>query len=455
MERIVPGGLLAMKGLVALQFALSIPVAYWLARRTLPTGAALGVALLSLTNPYLIEFSHHIMSEIPYLLFSLAALLAVDRALRTGRLRPAIVSAILVASAILIKPVGLALGAGLILALRLQGQRRAAIAVGSGCLAAVLLTAALGGPFALTSSARSDELDIHNPEFQSYVSRIFERDAYQQVTERASLGDLAGRAARNLWGYVSTNLPLVLMPFPALLFEQVWTSPSGRLILILLTLCGLSLGLARSLRLHRPEAWYLVVYLAGLLLWPSRGVDLGPGRRYLVPLLPIMLIFLINGLQRLLRLIGGTSHRLQPIGTAVLVAAMSLLYLFTARDITRGERHYPPSWSGYYEAAAWLKRHAPPDAVILARKPFDLYLEAERRTAYYPYSPDPGDLVRAIERYQAAYVVIDSLGRQETPRYLVPAINANKERFAIAFASSIEPRTYVLRTMDRSGVRRR
>lgn len=449
-ERIVPGSLLAMKVFVAVLFALSMPIAYRLAKNVLSHPMALVAVFLTLTNPFLIEFSHHIMSEIPYLLFSLAALLVADRVGQGGDRSRAALTALLVAAATLIKPVGLTLGVGLILVLVLRGHRLAALAVGSGCLAAVLLTAATGGPFAPASAVRSAELDVSNPEFQPYVSRILERAPYEQDMESANVMDLARRAAHNLWGYATVNLPLVLMPFPAPLLERIWTSTPGQVAWILVTLCSLGVGLLISLRKHRPEAWYAIVYIAAHLLWPSRGMEFGPGRRYLVPLIPILLIFLLTGLQSLLRPVGRSSHRTQAFVTGIVVVMLLLSYVSTARDVARDQRHYPPSWVGYYQAAAWLKSHSPVDTVVLARKPFDLYLASGRRTAYYPYSPDPGDLIRATERYHATYVIVDNLGRQETSRYLVPAINANRDRFQTAFASSTDPRTYVFRVVERT-----
>ncbi len=447
-ERIAPGNLLAMKGMVALLFVLAMAVAYRLARRSLPGGSAIGAALLCLTNPFLILFSHHIMSEMPYLFFSLLALVATDAAVRTGERSAIALATLCVACAILIRPVGLVLGAGLVIPSVLARQRRLAIAIGSACAFAIFLLALPGGPFSPSSfsSSIAGELDFQNPEFKPYVSRIFERDPYRQDTARAGPSELVRRAATSLWAYITINLPVVLTPLPLPLLRLVAPAWPGQLVWALVVLSGVGLGLALSLRHGRPEGWYVIGYLGGVLpWWPAREIAAMPGRRFLVPLVPILLIFLLSGLRSLIKLASPSRSRAHAIGTHLIVGTLLLFNLSAAREVTRSELTYPTAWQSYFEVAEWLKRHSAPDTVVLARKPFDLYLAAERRTAFFPFSPDPGDLIRLIDRYHASYVVIDSLGRPETPRYLLPAIQANPERFHVAFASSIDPPTYLLR----------
>lgn len=445
-ERIAPGNLLAMKALVAFLFVLSVPAIYHLARRSLPSGAAFCVALLGLTNPLLIEFSHHIMSEVPYLLFSLLALIAADHARQTGeRLLPAALTALLVVAAITTRAVGLTLGAGLMLSLLLSRKRRATIIVAAGCLVALLLTATLGGPFA-SALSHSSELDGQNPEFQTYVSRMLQRDPNRQDTASAGVSDLLERAAQNLWAYATIHLPQAPAPLPPILLERIGLT--GLAVWVILVLPALALGVALALRQGRPEAWYAVVYLGAVLIWPSRG---GAFSRYLVPLIPMLTILFFVGFLTLIQRAGKTPPRAQAIATGLLTGILLLFNLNTTTALTRLERDYPPAWQGYFEVAEWLKHHSSPDTVILARKPFDLSLAAERRTAYFPYSPDSGHLMQLIERYHASYVVIDNLGRPETSRYLVPAIRANGERFDTMYTSHTTPPTYLLRVRDPAG----
>ena len=68
-----------MKSLSVLFFALAIPIV-WLVVRELDTArAAILVACTALVSPHLIEFSHQVLSEIPYAVTSLVAILYLLR----------------------------------------------------------------------------------------------------------------------------------------------------------------------------------------------------------------------------------------------------------------------------------------------------------------------------------------------------------------------------------------
>ena len=75
-----PSNLIALKSLVVLLYAISIPLTYLLIRRFAAPTPALGVSTLCLVSPLLLDYSHQVMSEIPFLLFSLIALLLLHRA---------------------------------------------------------------------------------------------------------------------------------------------------------------------------------------------------------------------------------------------------------------------------------------------------------------------------------------------------------------------------------------
>ena len=72
----------AMKWLIVLSFAAAIVVLYYLVCDQWGRPAAAAVAALTMTNPLLVDYGHQVMSEVPFLLFSLLALLCLERGVR-------------------------------------------------------------------------------------------------------------------------------------------------------------------------------------------------------------------------------------------------------------------------------------------------------------------------------------------------------------------------------------
>ncbi len=81
--------------------------------------------------------------------------------------------------------------------------------------------------------------------------------------------------------------------------------------------------------------------------------------------------------------------------------------------------------------------------MIVNRKPRIFYWISRRRGDLYPYSSDPDVVLAGIEETGAGYVVIDQISGT-TARYLVPAVEAHRDRFEVLYAEG-EPTTWVLR----------
>ena len=69
----------AMKIATYLWLLLSLPVVATLCRRRLGKAARAGMVLMLLLNPYLYGYRNHVMSEFPFLFFSLSSVLMLDR----------------------------------------------------------------------------------------------------------------------------------------------------------------------------------------------------------------------------------------------------------------------------------------------------------------------------------------------------------------------------------------
>jgi 4-amino-4-deoxy-L-arabinose transferase-like glycosyltransferase len=422
LEWLFPGNWAAIKWMVLVLFCLAVPVFYLLARDQFGPVPALAAALLCLTNPLLVDYAHQEMSEVPYLLFSLVALLLVERAAQqegvTGN-RWLWAGFAFLMWAYYVRSVGLVLIVAVVVYLLLRHRKRQALSVAGAAFLAAL-------PWALRNRAVGGGGD--------YFRQLVLVNPYFPEQGTLDLAGLVDRVVRNLQANLAQILPRVFWP--------AW-EPAGALLnpvsVVLICLALYAAVLVARRRQHLLLFGYAVVYLGTVLVWPWMG------DRFLLPGLPIVIFF---GVQVAVDLL----HRLEGRGAypaAVLVAAVAFVALLVAnamglhRLAASGQGDYPPPWRNYYAAGQWLKSNAPADAVICCRKDSWLYIVTGRSCVVYPFK-EPDQLVQYMDENGVDFVVVEQLGFSSTPRFLVPAIQKHPERFELLWRQT-NPDTFVLR----------
>lgn len=437
-EWLVPGDMLAMKALVLILYVMAMPLVYLLMRRYTESRDAahsadsrrgIVVTLFSLLNPLLLTFSHQVMTEVPYLLVSVLALIAIEGASEGGRKqggRALLIALTFSAIAVWIRVLGLALFAAAMLSYIVRREFRRGVSVGLGCLVALAVLQALGG--GLVGS--------------SYLAKVSQLNPDMPELGGVDLPGLAGshRFLGNLERYgLGGYLSAVLLPLPAGHFFSLLGHTSLRL-LSLAVIVVLAAGWWRQYSERPLVPLYCLFYLGFLLLAPARSAS----PRYLVPVIPFLLLFLMRGFEGLVRRVGGWLGR--PRQSFILVTAFACLlalYLYDDYSVIAGSREYSPRWKSYFEAAEWLKEHTPQDSVIAGSSDHLLYLVSERRTIRFFKSTDPEQALAHLARYKADFVVVDDTF--VTAQYVKPAIHAYPGRFEAVHATRAAPTTYILR----------
>jgi hypothetical protein len=199
---------------------------------------------------------------------------------------------------------------------------------------------------------------------------------------------------------------------------------------------GLTLiGALVSLRRDDLAAWcFFLSSLALLLLWPFH-----PGR-YVLPLVPVLVLFLFRGMKSVehwfegrlkespsLRWVGGVAWC--PVMLILILNSVWLSsYLLVHDDeTTRGlfGSHVPYGWRGFEESFAWIRQHAPADALLATAYDPMYYLYTGRQairpalhrpaTYFYPYGqphPDVGlvnEVKPQLQNLKVNYLIIDPL----------------------------------------------
>lgn len=407
------------------------------APETAPRGPALLAAGVLAISPVLLEHSHLVLSEAPFLFFVLLGLWALE----SGRDRWGLALGA-GAAAFLTRTAGLPLLVALILYAALRGEKRRV-------LAAVFVAAAAAGGWALFQR-------LGAPAQPGYLQELVMIDPYDPSAGTVGAAGLVERAASNLWLYASHVLPASLAgggEGPAA------SGGAGALRLSLgLVATGLALAgwLRRMTRRIGGGELFTLLYLGLISVWPS----VWTGERFLLPVLPFLLLYAVEGaglMGRGATGVGGGGRRIAVLLVAAVLALPAALHgvrtvperLECMAGYRAGQPCTAPAVERFYEMARWSRDGTPADAVIVNRKPRLFYWISGRRGDVYPYTSRPEILLQELAEIGAEYVVVDNLSAT-TPRYLIPAIQASPGRFEVVHQTAA-PATWLFRFLPSPG----
>jgi len=179
---------------------------------------------------------------------------------------------------------------------------------------------------------------------------------------------------------------------------------------------------------------YIVTYLAVHLLWPYTSYD-----RFLMPLLPFLLLFMLIEVQTMFalirkvvadrkQLIGRASAAFIGLALAVLVGASLYNYgLGVYRSVSLGTwRKVPRPASDDAEAIEWIESHTDPSDVLICYRDPLYYLYTSRKTARSTLVRDGG------------FLQSSPVGADETEKIVFRIMNENKARYLVLTRSDFE-----------------
>ena len=326
---IFPDNLIALKSLIVLLYAISIPLTYLLIRRFAPPPIALGVSALCLASSLLLDYSHQIMSEIPFLLFSLMALLLLHRAQKSSTLSTLAPAIIAIIAAYYIRSAGIILIGTGILFFTLHKKWKEAGLIAAGSLLLAL-------PW-----------QIRNASLGSipYINQLLSVNPYRPEEGMLTLTTLIERIIANLDLYGLLVIPYILLP------SSIDTNYFGvGLVFSGLILYALISGLIKRHLL----IVYLTCYLSLYILWPH---VCGPTRAFSsrsspsssTPSSPAWTNCSTFSPEHLKKTASSHGHR--TLFSSFSSAQISMKP--TTSPSTSGGCH--PTWGNYFAAAEWIR----------------------------------------------------------------------------------------------------
>ena len=410
---IFPGNLIALKSLVVLLYAISIPLTYLLIRRFAAPLIALGASALCLASSLLLDYSHQVMSEIPFLLFSLLALLFLHRAQKSNTLSTLALAIIAIIATYYIRSAGIILIATGILffALHKKWKEAGLIAIGSFLLAL---------PYQIRNTSLGGT---------PYIEQLLSINPYRPEEGALTFTALTERILENLELYGIQIIPHIFLPsfidanyFVGIVFSG-WI------------LYALIMGLVRRNML----IVYLTCYLGLYIFWPYVWSD----TRFLIPAIPIFFYAILTSMDELLQLLArALKKKARRTGTVFFFLFLLGSNIFATNELAKSIGQLSPNWGNYFAAAEWIRDNTESDVKIACRKPYLMNAVANRKATGYAWKA-PDQVIADFEQKGIGIVVIDQIGFRSTPEFLAPAVQAHENRFKILHIVR-DPNTYVL-----------
>ncbi len=357
--------------------------------------------------PIMINYNHWILSEMPFVCFSLAAIYLLMKA-HDNREYLYYVGFVCGIYAVFIRTAGIGLVLGIIIWLLLRKRYKQFIIF--VCMFVVIFV-----PWQLRSAGVERG--------GGYIEQLLAKDPYEMDLGRIGVLDLAKRLARNFVYYTFTILPSALLPTLKARFLEIATG----LVLAALTVIGFATRIRRRTFLEI----YFVISIVLLLAWP----DVWSSDRFLLPVLPIFIIYMYHGVMwlkdkiRFEYLVEVFAGMIIVLNTVDIIPAVRQS-LAVNMAYVNGDRYagYTTDWRRLFEIVEWTKTHVPQGSVIMARKPEFVYLVGRHKSLIYPFTADHWRVQEVIERCD--YIILDSC-YWTTRQYLLPVLMDNPEEYTI------------------------
>ena len=426
-----PNDIQAIKKSNGVFLFISIGVLFLIGSNLTNPHLAFIACLYSLFNFHLLTFSFIMMSEIPFLFFFhlvLWVFMKTDLSLPIYKNWRFLFLILLVSICYHIRTIGLAVLLGLFINLIWQKKWQYGFSVIIGFIT-------VGLPWYL----RNRQLGAN------YVNQLIYKNPYRPELGIMKPIDWLERAWTNFERYIVTDIPNSLMNVPRS-FEPTDSTTiamwSVGIIIVFLVMYGL-------FRLEKQMCILLFLTLSAffgiLLIWP----DVWLGQRFIIPLLPIFILLLSNGVFHVLhKLTCRLNANFRITSIFMLLLGIVFLNLYSKYPLSilqqRAKSSYPSAYRNYFELATWLKANTESKSVVCCRKQNLFHLFSQQFVTGYKYTQNAEEQIEYLKSKNVEYVILEKLGYSSTNRYLVPTIKKYPHKFK-AIKKLPEPDSYLIK----------
>jgi len=379
-------------------------------------GVAALLAALLLFNARFYASSHTLMSDVPFITASLAALVALRAAARSERVlsRAAIAAGAALAAAVLFRTVGAALAVAGALFLLLGVESRGEVPFRIRKAAVVLF------PPVATLAAWLLRNNVVAGRSTEYLRQIGAANPEDAAAGALTPGGFADRIWSAFYDYFFQSGDLLFLRAEAVGLVPALEVPA---LFVLAVAVGAIVAAYIPLLIsgRGPAELWVLLYVGALVVYPYRSW------RYALPLLPFLLHYLWIGLGRLVSPMAWKAASRAAVLGGFAAANLAAIGVFLAEGDRRefgghriagvsAEDFYLGGYGELFRAARWARENVPEDAVVFTDKAEYVALWSGRKTIPYPGFREPERILEDALARRADVLLTDDLTKRDLGR---------------------------------------
>lgn len=337
-------------------------------------------------------FSYHILSEIPYLFFSLLALYFIEKYRRTNKFLSytVLITVFFIVISFYTRTIGISLAVSTCLYLLIEGKvdKKFRMSIKKVTLLAILIGILCSFWFIMNYIVKNKG--------GSYINAALSRKNPFSFNEQWSLFDVI---VRSIYSYLFYAIPNVVTGI------QVCSRSLIAFFISAIVLFGFFQSLLKKRTIIE---YYIIFYMSILFLWPGSTIA---GIRFLFPLIFFIFYYFFSAISQIL----GKFIKKATIRNMVF-AIIVVVMIFTNIRSTISYIKGTPYINGetkennkeFLKIIEWIKHNTPSNAVFLARNIAGLYMYSNRKGFTLPFYIDENHLSLLIKSQPIDYVILDT-----------------------------------------------
>ncbi|WP_108113634.1 glycosyltransferase family 39 protein [Kordia periserrulae] len=394
---------------------------------------AFAVSGITLLNYHILSYSTIMMSEIPFLFFSLLCIwlfLRIDFSKSVFKNWQFLLLIVLLSFSFYIRSVAIALAGSMMLFLLLKKRWRYLFTLVGGFILLYL-------PWFFRGM---------NSTGNTYISQLSLKNPYQPELGTIGIKDIFERIFINAERYITKEIPSGMVSSAEVAYTDIST-PMTEWLLGFLLVISIIFGIYKLSKFRVFIALYVLAFFAILLVWPSVWY----GTRFMLPLVPILLFLAVFGMIQTVKWLCvniSSKHSKKMVPLVAIVGLSSWSFFYGSASISKLKENatfvYADNYKNYFALADWIQKNAADTSVTAVRKEGLFYLFSKKYVTNFQRTPDREAQIEYLKEKNVRYVVVDQLGYSSTSAYLVPAIDRYPNKFKTVKMLS-NPNTYLMK----------
>ena len=385
--------------------------------------------LLFALNPWTVEYSGLILTDIPYLFSSLACLVFFKKYTENKKSYLFFLSVIFAGFSLYTRVFGAAL-CGALFAFSAVKKRW------KECAVIFVILAIFSVP-----------IFVHLKDMSSLYIRQFvkKQDYFACEKKEAQASQIVYRMGRTFLVYMGNYLPdLVARPLVSSIDPRLpdkAINPMFFLKFLLGAFLGGLILIGFFKTLQGGFAPYHLYFVFHLMINMIINIYVA---RYLVSLLPFILLFIVTGSVSADGILKVFLPRIR-IGRVLLAALIALSIIGSAQNIIRARTGFlPAKTKSFVECNDWVKANLPQKAIVLSRKPSYTKVYTGREAVWCMLTDKPEEQLAYIMDTGAEYVIVgDPEVYPNGKSYLIKTIIRYPQRFRLRYTTRNKPEDYI------------